>query len=191
MHVAFTDDRAEILDRMTPDGQRAALGQEILRLGREQTGILATLGELLGNLEALSDRVAGEQSYFARTATLTASTAGTRVPLLLPTEIPSGKRAHPLGFHLLTSGETAWAGGAGSTILLVDSGTDEIYRFASIAASQLLPGAFLGPGSEGVTLEAEFGMNLGAREGNGIDIVADGDFAEGSDLSVTVFGYLG
>lgn len=189
--MAFTSDTAVILDRMTPDGQKAALGDEILRLGREQTGILATLGELISNLEELGARVAGEQKYFARTATLISTIAGTRVPLLAPEAIPAGKRAHPLGFHILLSGEAAWTGGTGTAVMLVDSGRDEIYRFASIAAPQLQPGAFLDPGSEGVTLDAEFGMNLGARAGNGIDVMADGDFAEGSNLSVTVFGYLG
>ncbi len=189
--MAFSIDKAAILDRMSPDGQKAALGEEILRLGREQTGILATLGEMISNLEGLVARVAGEQKYFARTATLEATGAGTRVRLLASEEIPAGKRAHPLGFQLLLSGETAWGGGTGASVMLVDTGTDEIYRFASIAASRLQPGAFLGPGSEGVTLDAEFGMNLGARAGKGIDVMADGDFAEGSDLCVTVFGYLG
>ena len=189
--MLFDSDKAGILDRLSPDGQKAALGQEILRLGREQTGILATLGEILTNLEVLVTRFDAEQHYFARSVILSAATASNRMVLLQPEDIPTGKKAYPMGFKLLLGGETAWTGGTGTYVMLADSGIDAIYRFAAVAASVLLPGNYLFPGSEGVTLDAEFGMNLGARAGNGIDVMADGDFTQGSDLTVTIWGYLG
>lgn len=82
------------------------------------------------------------------------------------------------------------AGGSGTAVYLADSGTDLIYRFAAIGVAQLVAGNYLCPDSEGVTLEAEFGMNLGCRAGKGIDVLADANFGSGSDLVVTVYGYM-
>lgn len=195
--MALDSEKAGILDRLSPDGQKALLGQEILRLGREQEslkGALVELGAAVEGLRAAVDSLEADaargQRFFARTATLKAAEAGTRVALLPEAELAAGERAYPVGFFMVLAGEEAWSGGTGTRIFLADSGTDLIYRFASIAASALVPGNFITPSAEGVTLEAEFGLALGGRLGKGIDILADGNFEAGSDLSVTVYGYI-
>jgi len=196
--VAFDSEKAGILDRLSPDGQKALLGQELLRLGQEQAslqGALVALGAAVAGLEAavgsLEAALARRQRFFARTGVLRAALAGTRVAILSESELGAGEKAYPLGFFLALAGEVAWSGGTGSRLYLADSGTDLVYRFASVEARVLAPGNFIGVGAEGVALEAEFGLGLGGRAGKGIDIVADGNFAEGSDLAVTVYGYIG
>jgi len=195
--VALDSEKAGILDRLSPDGQKALLGQEILRLGREQENLqqaLTELGAAVGGLTAamgsLQEAVARGQRFFARTATLRSAEAGARVAVLPEDELSTDQRAYPLGFFMVLAGEVAWTGGTGSRVFLADSGEDLVYRFASIAASALVPGNFITPSAEGVTLEAEFGLALGGRLGKGIDILADGNFEVGSDLSVTIYGYI-
>ncbi|HQB08067.1 MAG TPA: hypothetical protein PK712_09415, partial [Rectinema sp.] len=80
--------------------------------------------------------------------------------------------------------------GNGRNVYIADSGTDLIYRFATINAEQLIPGNYISPNSDGVILEAEFGMSLGGRLEKGIDILADGNFEVGSDLFITVYGFI-
>jgi len=181
--MALDPDKAGILDRLSPDGQRALLGQELMRLGK-------ALEELEESVTTLKSTKAGGQEFFSKTIRLPALTAGTRVHSFSEADIPEGKKIYPLGFFLLLDGETAWTGGTGTKVYIADSGIDLIYRFAGILATQLIPGNYIGPASEGVTLEAELGMSLGCRTGKGIDVMADGDFAEGSDLVVTVYGYM-
>ena len=195
--MALDSEKAGILDRLSPDGQKALLGQEILRLGREQEnlhGALMELGAAVGGLTAsvgsLEEAMARGQRFFARTAVVRAAEAGARVPLLPESELGEGQKAYPLGFFLVLAGEVAWSGGTASRLYLADSGVDLVYRFASIEARVLAPGNFIGPSAEGVTLEAEFGLGVGGRPGKGIDILADGNFAEGSNLAVTVYGYI-
>ncbi|MGB9686967.1 MAG: hypothetical protein ACPLYX_10780 [Rectinema subterraneum] len=195
--MALDSEKAGILDRLSPDGQKALLGQEILRLGREQeslNGALVALGAAVEGLQAavgsLEEALARGQRFFARTGIVRAAEAGSRVAILPEGELGAGQKAYPVGFFLVLAGEVAWTGGVGSRIFLADSGIDLIYRFASIEARVIAPGTFITPSSEGVTLEAEFGLAVGGRVGNGIDIVADGSFASGSDLSVTVYGYI-
>jgi len=195
--MAFDATRAGILDRLSPDGQKASRGKEILQRSEQQPalqGAREALGAAVEGRRAAVDSLEADaargQRFFARTATLKAAEAGTRVALLPEAELAAGERAYPVGFFMVLAGEEAWSGGTGTRIFLADSGTDLIYRFASIAASALVPGNFITPSAEGVTLEAEFGLALGGRVGKGIDVLADGDFETGSELSVTVYGYI-
>lgn len=181
--MALDSRKAGLLDRMSPDSQSTLLGQELLRLW-----------ESLENIEAsvniLKSAEAGGQEFFSKTARLSALVASTRVHVLAEADIPDGKTIHPLGFFILLDGEVAWTGGSGTTVYIADSGVDLIYRFAAIQATQLVAGNYISPTAEGVTLEAEFGMSLGCRAGKGIDVLADDNFASGSDLVVTVYGYM-
>ncbi len=180
--MALDRDKVGILDRLNPDGQKALLGQEILRLGEEEERLLRRIDEL--------EIVISEQKFFAKTGSIKASEAGTRVHILAESQVAQGKKAYPIGFYLILKGEEPWTGGEGTKLFIADSGTELIYRFATIDKGALAPGNYLTPSSEEVVLEAEFGMTLGGREGKGIDILADKDFETGSELCVTVYGYI-
>jgi len=188
--VPLDADKAGILDRLSPDGQKALLGQEIMRLGQMQESVAVALDALEGVVAAVQETLAGGQKFFSRTASISATVAGTRIHLLAEADLPEGKKAFPLGFFMILNGEVSWTGGTGTAIYIADSGTDLIYRLAAIEAAQLVAGNYLCPDSDGVTLEAECGMNLGCRTGKGIDVLADADFGAGSDLVVTVYGYM-
>jgi hypothetical protein len=181
--MSFDATRAGILDRLSPDGQKASLGKEILQLSEQQQALQAAL-------EALSESLAKRQRFFARTAIVRPANAATRVHVLAQDELAETQTAYPLHFFMVLSGETLWSGGTGTRIFLVDSGTDLVYRFAETDPRTIAPGAYITPESDGVTLEAEFTRSLGGRAGKGIDIVADGNFEAGSELSVTVYGYI-
>jgi len=181
--MALDSRKAGLLDRMSPDSQNALLGQELMRLWEGLENIEASVAMIK------STETSG-QEFFSKTARIGALSAATRIQVMPEIEIPSGKTLYPLGFCLLLDGETAWAGGTGTVLYIADSGTDLIYRFATIEAALLLPGNYISPTLEGVTLEAEFGMSLGCRAGKGIDVFGDGNFESGDDLVVTVYGYM-
>ena len=174
--------KAEILNRINPDGQKTLLGQELLKLSEEQKRIL----KKIDNIEPGQSI----QKFFTRTAKLKATEAATRVSLLDENDLASEQKAYPIGFYLILNGENAWDGGNGRNVYITDSGTDLIYRFATINAEQLTPRNYILPNSDGVILEAEFGMSLGGRLEKGIDNLADGNFEVGSDLYITVYGLI-
>lgn len=188
--MGFDETKAGILDRLSPDGQKASLGREILALYQQQQEIMRSVAILQAALGDFFGSSGGSQIFFARTATINPQNATTRVHLLVEEDIETQQKAYPMGFFLALAGEEAWNGGMGTRLYLADSGSDLIYRFAEIDPRVILPGSYLGPDSDGVTLTAEYTRGLGGRAGKGIDILADGPFAEGSDLSVTVYGYL-
>jgi hypothetical protein len=181
--MPFDQRKAGLLDRMSPDSQSSLLGQELIRLW-------SAVDTLQASLASLNQEEAGGKEFFSATGRITAAAAGSHAHLLGEEKIPLGKTAHPLGFMMVLDGETAWSGEPGTTLYLADSGIDSIYRFASVPAQLITAGSYISPTLDGVTLEAEFGMALGCREGKGIDLVADGNFTAGSDLVATVFGYL-
>ena len=170
--MALDSRKAGLLDRMSPDSQSTLLGQEIMRLW-------GSLESLEVSVNLLKSAEASGQKFFSKTARLSALAASTRIHILAEAEIPDGKVIHPLGFFILLDGEVAWEGGTGTTIYIADSGTDLIYRFAGIQSAQLVAGNYISPTTDGVTLEAEFGMSLGCRAGKGIDMLADGKLCLG------------
>jgi hypothetical protein len=188
--MPFDQTRAGILDRLSPDGQKASLGREILALNLQQQELLARIETLEAALATHVNAASAEPRFFARTAAINPQNAATRTALLTEDELAAGQKAYPMGFFLALAGETPWSGGTGRRLYLADSGTDLIYRFAEIDPCVVLAGSYLGPDSDGVTLTAEYTRGLGGRAGKGIDILADGPFAEGSDITVTVYGYL-
>lgn len=181
--MAFDQRKAGLLDRMNPDSQSSLLGQEFIRLWN-------ALEILEAKVAAIQLEESGGKEFFSGTARISAITANTRVHVIPEIEIPQGKNLRPLGFIMLLDGETAWSGETGTALYIADSGIDSIYRFASIPANLMSAGNFITAHMEGVTLEAEFGMVIGCREGKGIDVLADGNFASGSDCVVTVYGYM-
>lgn len=170
--MALSIATAEILNGINPDGQKALLGEELLRLGLVQ------------------ERLLQRPTFFGRVAVLKAADAATRISVLLESELAADRKAYLVGFHAMLGGEIAWSGGSGSKIVIADSGTDLLYQFATIDTESLLPGNLITPTTDGVRMDAEFGRNSGTRLGKGIDIFADGNFDEGSELWITLYGYI-
>jgi len=181
--MSLDEDRAGILDRLSPESQRALLGQELRRLGTELERIASSLLELQQELSS-------GQEFFCRTMTLDPATAGTRVHLLSESDVRLGRKAYPIGMLIALEGATAPSGGTATELSIVDSGTDLVYRFCTIEATALVVGNLVTELSDGVSLDDEFALFLGSRVGKGIDIFADGNFASGSPIRVTLYGYI-
>jgi hypothetical protein len=126
---------------------------------------------------------------FRVVGTLAAAAAGTAVHLLTAAQVGAGKVAKILGFLLNVGGTTAWTDTTATVVKLQDTADTPVVA-ATVAKAQLTSQAQLGPLSTGVTLGTPIRTGVGLTAAKGLDIVADANFAAGSDITVTVFGVI-
>ncbi len=166
------------------------------------TTVEAALAEIVGagrttetiksNADAAAAIIAIAGTPFRKTGTLAAAAAGTPVNLLTAAEVlavGAGKKAYILGFFLKVDGATAWTDSSGTVVTIQDDNGSPVVA-VSLAKAQLTGNAVLFPGQTGVTLGDAITEGSGLTAEKGIDIVADSDFDAGSDIKVTVFGYI-
>ncbi len=184
--MALTEDLAVILDRMSPETQKAGLGSEILRL--------AQLAELIGATPSVpvASAEGGQVPCFVRTVVV--SPAEAQAPggavLVEPEEVPAGKRIHLLWFMagLLEAG--VWAQGGYEPVVIAGSGP-EGQVLVELAADMLGYERMLCPASLEVGVRASFLGNAGLGAGEGLVVQASGQGLTGPDAVFTVFGYFG
>lgn len=138
----------------------------------------------LAKQDALSNGVP-----FRKTVTLTAAAAATPVHVLPEALVAAGQKAFITNILLFVSGETAWTDELATGVSIQDTEAAPILA-VSFAKAQLTGGAILGMHSAGVTLARPVLTGVGLTAGAGIDIAADGNFAAGSDIIVTVCGFI-
>lgn len=126
---------------------------------------------------------------FFHTAKLTAAAAATPVHVLPAAEVPAGKAAYIDKVLLNVNGGTAWTDVSATIVKLVDTAGSPILG-VTFAKAQLTGNAVLDLASSGVTCANLVLQGTGFTAAKGIDIVADAIFAAGSDIYVTVFGFI-
>jgi len=143
----------------------------------------------VADLEAVVTGITAESGIpFRKTATLTSAATGTAVHVLTDADVGS-KTAYPLGAILKVDGETAWTDSTGTIVKIQD--TDDIPVVGlTYAKAQLTGNAVLVPGMTGVTIGDPIAEGAGFTATKGISVVADSNFDAGSDIKVTIFGYL-
>lgn len=133
---------------------------------------------------------------FNKPATITALLAGTAVNLLSDATVPASDGVNDVavgytvileGFRVKVKGTTPWA--TTGTILTIQDTAGQV--FATIAVAALTANAYLWEFSANVTLDPLF-TNTGGRLtlSKGLQIKGDANFGAGSDVIVTVFGYI-
>ncbi len=127
--------------------------------------------------------------FFVR-QTLTSAAAATPVNVLPSSAVPDGKAAYLTGGIIAVSGATAWTDVTG-TLVKVQSTAGTPLVLAS-AAKALLTGnsaTFLTTQAN-LTLAVELVRGEGAGNSQGLDFVADANFAAGSDIIVSLWGVI-
>lgn len=124
---------------------------------------------------------------FSAQGTLTAAAAGTAVILIPDGIIPAGAKIFVTSWFVSVSGATAWTDATATIVKIQDNAAAAILTFAKAG---LTANAMLVPGSGNTTLAAALTAQSGLTAGRGLQVVADANFAAGSDLKVFVRGYI-
>jgi len=119
---------------------------------------------------------------FKATATLTSIAGATEVVLLADAKVAAGKKVYIHSIFASVDGETEWA--TATEVLVKDSADVE---GASFAVGDLIANANLTIAD--ATLADPIAQGAGFTAEKGLEIVADAN-GTGSDLIVTVFGYI-
>ena len=125
---------------------------------------------------------------FYQTATLTAAASATPVHILTDAEVGS-KKAYVTGAILKVDGATAWTDSTGTIVKVQDTNGSPVVGL-TYAKAQLTGNGILVLGSTGVTIGDAVSEGSGFTAAKGLDIVADSAFDAGSDIKITVFGFI-
>ncbi len=126
---------------------------------------------------------------FLKTVTLTAAAAATPVDILTDANVGSGKKAYITHLLVTVGGATAWTDDTATIVTIQDKNGTAVVG-ATLAKAQLTNAAILGMLSAGVTLGNAIKLGTGFTTAKGLVVVADANFAAGSNLAVTVAGYI-
>ena len=137
----------------------------------------------------IADLQKGPGIPFRKTVKLTSADATTAVEIIADAAVGTGKCVYITGFYANVNGSDAWAG-AGNNVIVRDRATSPVAAI-TLAKAQLTTNAQLMFGSTGVTLGDGIKDGTGMTEAKGLTIVGDGAFTAGSDLIVTITGFIG
>jgi hypothetical protein len=124
---------------------------------------------------------------FRKTVTLTSVAAGTAVHIVTDAQVDVAEKVFVTDFLLSVNGATAWTDSTGTVVTLQDTAA---VVAATFAKAQLTGNAQLGKHSTGVTLGTPMRTGVGLTADKGIDVIADSNFDAGSDITITVCGFI-
>lgn len=126
---------------------------------------------------------------FRATQTLTAAAAATPVNLVAAGSVTGGKKIYVTDFIVTVNGATPWTDLTATEVYLQDTNGTPV-KAATIDKDGLTASAVLGKFTSNVTIQTPMSLGTGLTANKGLDVVADGNFAAGSDLVVTVCGFI-
>lgn len=127
---------------------------------------------------------------FRKTVTLTSALATTPVEIIADDSVGEGKKVFITDFLVNVDGAVAWSGDGGN--VLIRDTEDTPVAGVTIAKAGLTNAALVGKHTaSNVTLGNAVKQGEGFTEAKGIEVVADGAFSAGSDLIITVVGFIG
>jgi hypothetical protein len=124
---------------------------------------------------------------FEVSGTLVAASAATPVILIADSLIPAGKAVYINWWMVSVSGATAWTDVTATLVKIQDTAAVAAITFGKAG---LTAKAILVPGSANTTYADLIPAQSGLTASKGISVIADAIFANGSDLKVTVGGYI-
>jgi hypothetical protein len=127
--------------------------------------------------------------HFIRTAILKSDAADVAVELLGNDQVGEGKKAYITDIIVKVNGGTAWSGGSFTKLLIQDKNSSPV-NFAEIAVAGLTANAVIVKPDGNLTLANAIALALGGTAWKGVEIVGDDAAGAGSDLHVTVTGYI-
>lgn len=123
---------------------------------------------------------------FKKTATLSASAAGTAVNIV--DGVNQNETVYISGMILKVDGATAWTDATGTIVKIQDNSS---VVGITIPKALLVGNAVLYLHSASVVLGDAITEGVGFTMGSRIEILADDNFTAGSDIKCTLFGYIG
>lgn len=126
---------------------------------------------------------------FRKTVKLTSEAATTPVSIIADADVGAGKCVYINSLYANVNGDDAWVGDGDNVIIRDRAGTP--VAAITLPDSILTNSAQLMFGSTGVVLGDGIKDGTGMTPAKGIEIVGDGAFTAGSDLIVTITGFIG
>lgn len=126
---------------------------------------------------------------FRKTVKLTSEAATTPVSIIADADVGAGKCVYITGLYANVNGAAVWAG-TGTAVKIQDTATTPSAAI-TFAKGKLTANAQLAFLSDGVTLGDGIKDGTGMTPAKGIEIVGDDAFSGGSDLIVTITGFIG
>ncbi len=137
----------------------------------------------------VSDGLSADGVPFRKTVTLTAALGTTPVDIIAAAAVGTGKKVFITDFLVNVNGAVAWSGD-GNNVVIRDKAGSPVAGI-TIAKAGLTNAALIGKHtSSNVTLGNAVKQGEGFTEEKGIEVVADGAFSAGSDLIITVVGFI-
>ena len=142
-------------------------------------------------VEEFTDDLAADPGVpFRKTVTLKSADAETPVSIIADADVGTGKSVYITGFYANVNGAVAWSG-TGNNVIVRDRASPSVAAITMADATALGADSQLLFGSTGVTLGDGIKDGTGMTATKGIELVADGAFAAGSNLIVTICGFIG
>lgn len=126
---------------------------------------------------------------FRVTGTLTAASAGTAVHVLPAATVGAGNKAYLTHMILAVNGATPWTDVTATLVKVQDTNGTPLIG-PTVLKALLIANAVVGLTSLTVTLGNAVARGTGFTTAKGLDIVGDANFAAGSDIYVTLIGYI-
>lgn len=126
---------------------------------------------------------------FRVTGTLTAAAAGTAIHVLPDATVGAGKKAYLTAMILNVNGATPWTDVTATLVKVQDTNGTPLIG-PTVLKALLIANAVVGLTSVTVTLGNAVARGTGFTTAKGLDIVGDANFAAGSDIYVTLIGYI-
>jgi len=126
---------------------------------------------------------------FTATATLTAAAAATPVDIVATASVPAGKKIYITEMLMAVNGGTAWTDVTATIVTIQDKAGAPVLALTA-AKAQLTANAVLALTSTGITLAAPVITGVGMTAAVGLTIKGDANFAAGSDIVVTISGFI-
>ena len=126
---------------------------------------------------------------FSVSATLTAAAAATPVHIVPVASVPAGMSAYVTDVLLVVNGATPWTDITATLVKVQDTAGSPVVGI-TVGKAALLANAKIGKENAACVLAAPVLLGTGFTAANGLDIVADANFAAGSDIVATVTGYI-
>jgi hypothetical protein len=145
---------------------------------------------LQDNIDALSGTALMAGIPFRYTEKIVSTAAGTAVPVVPVSAVPAGKKVYLTGILVNVSGSTAWTDGTAATFLIVDTAASPLTLVSIVKAGLTGNRVVDSFAATNVTTGTAVLLGAGAGEGCGLSIKGNANYTAGSDIYVTLTGYI-
>jgi hypothetical protein len=162
------------------------IDKNFIELYAEDATLQNNIDTVAGNVTGLS--LAGRP--FSYTAKLVATAGATPVVLVPASVVATAEKIYLRGFLLNVSGSTPWTDVTATQLVIADTNSSAKSAL-TIAKAGLIANAVIDSFADANTVASTYVLlNTGFTAGKGLSMATDANFTAGSDIYVTVWGYI-